>query len=60
MSSGLKPCPFCGNKDVYFYDPFEEDNWEVCCDNCTAQVMFDNGENRTKEEAASLWNKRAD
>ena len=55
----LKPCPFCGTPDPYFYDPNEwplsRGQWIVECsnDDCAISVK------RTEEsEVIELWNTR--
>ena len=57
--SDLKPCPFCGTPDPYFYDPNE---WKVChgkwiveCsnDDCTISVQ-----RNEESEVIELWNTR--
>lgn len=56
MENELKPCPFCGSKDVasYFYDRyFEHARHKVCCAGCSAQ--FYRG---TQKEAEEAWNRR--
>ena len=53
----LKPCPFCGCKEVesYLYDRFYGvKRYKVCCTKCSAQ--FYRG---TQKEAEEAWNRRA-
>lgn len=48
----LKPCPFCGGKNIRIWKiraPF------VSCDDCRAST----GGALTKKEAVELWNRRA-
>lgn len=53
MNEELKPCPFCGGKNIHIWDistPY------VSCDDCFTNTAC--GE--TKEEAIKNWNGRAD
>lgn len=53
----LKPCPFCGCKDVEFYKDNERGYtvYEVNCINCDAILkLFD----VTETEAIAHWNSR--
>ncbi len=52
MKNELKPCPFCGSKDVQnvpFFDCFR-----VICRNCEVKT----GIYSTKNNAAKEWNRR--
>ena len=57
----LKPCPFCGGKDISVYE-YEEDyrGAPAChyaaCNDCDARGP----EDYCKREAAQLWNNRVD
>lgn len=53
MSEELKPCPFCGGKNMRIWNTSTP--W-VSCDDCLANTAY--GE--TKEEAIEQWNRRAD
>ncbi len=53
MSEYLKPCPFCGGKNMRIWNTSTP--W-VSCDDCLANTAY--GE--TKEEAIEQWNRRAD
>lgn len=53
MSEELKPCPFCGGKNMRIWNTSRP--W-VSCDDCLANTAY--GE--TKEEAIEQWNRRAD
>lgn len=49
----LKPCPFCGNKNIEIVDG---DAWPwVRCRECLGSTAMEN----TKEEAIKKWNRRA-
>lgn len=52
MSEELKPCPFCGGKNMRIWNTSTP--W-VSCDDCLANTAY--GE--TKEEAIEQWNRRA-
>ena len=51
MNEELKPCPFCGCKDVFIDDT----NCEVECMNCGAK-SFDS----ETEDAIDAWNRQAE
>lgn len=48
----LKPCPFCGDKDVVVTKPAM---WQGWCRNCTSI----GAPRTTAEEAIEAWNRRA-
>ena len=52
--SGLKPCPFCGSKDVDYMEVEEIKGTFITCFNCgsTSPVV------ETKEKATVFWNRR--
>ena len=61
----LKPCPFCGGKDVEVTNVLEtepemayfgltKDNWNILCKDCYAT----GGTRRTALEAIEAWNRR--
>ena len=49
----LKPCPFCGEEKIYYYNPSPIDHRFNCC-KCLAST----GSHSTKEEAMEAWNNR--
>ena len=55
----LKRCPFCGSKDVYYFQYYNS-SWGVCCNYCCASSsiwdMGDTAHHFSKEEAKNLWN----
>lgn len=52
----VKPCPFCGSKDISI-EKNDAVDWEVYCKNCGATVgAYDCYE--TIEEALEVWNRR--
>ncbi len=62
----LRPCPFCGSKDVAYEDYSADDEdecWMIQCNGCGIAVSCPGGEDGccdpTKEEAARAWNRRA-
>lgn len=57
MSEWLKPCPFCGRNDVHFASHPTNDRWGVVCNNCD---VWRDDRCATKDEAATIWNTRAD
>ncbi|AWK42624.1 MULTISPECIES: Lar family restriction alleviation protein [Photorhabdus] len=60
----IKPCPFCGSKDVGVFRQYEDDcpyrSSIVRCFNCDAQTaQFINDDIRRQHEMAiKAWNKR--
>lgn len=50
----LKPCPFCGGRNLYYA---EGRFYAVECVDCGGKVV---GTYRTEEEAAEAWNTRFD
>ena len=53
MNEELKPCPFCGGKNMRIWNTSTP--W-VSCDDCLANTAY----GTTKEEAIKIWNRRAD
>ena len=60
----LKPCPFCGNEDLFLEDEPELDGknhyYDIVCNN--KKCYLSNGAGRffeDKEEIIKLWNKRS-
>lgn len=59
MPNKLKPCPFCGSKNLYYQKPCHFGSpgvvlSSVCCCNCSAEVTGKGN------EAVNLWNRRAE
>ena len=48
----VKPCPFCGERDLIFLSYDCEDNPYVVCDECDAMGST----KKTEEEAVRIWN----
>ena len=58
----IKPCPFCGNKDVYtlpVYDSkgYYTDRFRVVCEECN--ISFECGDGNQEKAVIEAWNKRA-
>lgn len=57
----LKPCPFCGGKNVEVTQEdcfgFDNDEWLIHCDNCGLQFGFGK-QYKTKSEVIEAWNGR--
>ena len=66
MVEELKPCPFCGTRDISF-DRCSEHSIDITCWSCKAgmswspdEVISMGPEGNSKEAAASAWNARPD
>lgn len=59
MNENLKPCPFCGSKQVEVRQI--KDGWSIGCatTNCLCQWWFTR-QFTDKEQAIKAWNRRAD
>ena len=62
MESELKPCPFCGCKEVGMFNPADEYTgedikiqWFIYCPNC----VIETGIYSDKKFLRDLWNRRA-
>lgn len=59
MAEKIKPCPFCGSKDIEILEwTFKNDinTWQVECQECgVSGSMYS-----IKAEAVEEWNRRAD
>ena len=54
--TALKPCPFCGEKNIRLISSGTKlILYWVCCDKCFAV----SGAGKTEDEAVVLWNNRA-
>ena len=64
MSEELKPCPFCGNTNVYGYKEIlpSDDNpqYQVICDWYYGGCGSSSGYWDSMEECVKAWNRRAD
>lgn len=60
---GLKPCPFCGNKDVILMTRNGHDGWRdrfyVLCDYNDGGCGASGGWYHHPYEAGNAWNRRA-
>lgn len=57
----LKPCPFCGREAIMSADKNKAGpRYYVRCDNHTCSVIAFTLCMKTEEEAAKVWNRRAD
>lgn len=57
IDEGLKPCPFCGSKDLGVYDVWSENCNPfryILCRTCGAKSMAF----RTAAQAVRAWNRR--
>ncbi len=54
MSEELKPCPFCGSKNIRIWDNDNILPW-VQCNDCLTSIAT----RETREEAITAWNRRA-
>lgn len=56
MKEKLKPCPFCGNKDLLIAVDDEVGSTKIICQRCMG--MVDNL--GTEDETIKAWNRRAE
>jgi len=57
MKTTIKPCPFCGCKDIHLTDVIQRDlpmQYQRWCDRCRAMTRETYG----KSNATRLWNRR--
>lgn len=55
-SEALKPCPFCGCKNVYPVSPsLGNSAWRVFCDDCSAEGPCIQSYNSDEAEARCQW-----
>lgn len=56
----IKPCPFCGDEDVFIAKRYIDGiwhGWQIVCPNCDLVVYSQDHEN--KRELVKDWNRRA-
>ena len=60
MPEKLKPCPFCGSKDVEIFEPIPKNavGRAIVCKNCNVRVGFPTAYDDVM--AAEEWNRRVD
>lgn len=56
MKEKLKPCPFCGSKEIVITDGYSNVGCWAECSFCGASTK---AEERTHKECAKAWNRRA-
>ena len=58
MSEKLKPCPFCGSKELIGRSPCMDSSWrfEIHCERCGSIVSFHKKDE--KKKAIKAWNRR--
>ena len=56
MTDKLKPCPFCGSKEVGIFDIHPVPLTRVCCLECGGNGSHE----KENERAIDKWNQRAD
>ena len=56
----LKPCPFCGSKEVVYekYESMCGQRWRVVCCGCVATI--DPGYAQYRWPVMNMWNRRAE
>lgn len=54
MTKNLKPCPFCGGKDLYVDAGEYRTEYEIRCVKCGGRVSYFD----TYQQAANAWNRR--
>lgn len=58
MLNDLKPCPFCGVTPKFWYE--KDGGCCVRCVGCKSKMFATTPFLETEEEAADIWNRRAD
>ena len=58
MTENLKPCPFCGGDATLRKNEYS-DGYYVTCLSKTCSVLVVTCQRKTEEEAAEIWNRRA-
>lgn len=53
MSEKLKPCPYCGSKDVMSFKDFGESTFNIYCSFCGMTILF-----ATELRMIEFWNSR--
>lgn len=63
----LKPCPFCGSKDIYFTETAGriDITTTIFCNTCKTSVILEENEEegfseKTTAKATEAWNRRVD
>ena len=54
MAEELKPCPFCGSKDIHAGHNLRNHHEEIFCDDCGAEVSSEDDH----QDAVRMWNTR--
>lgn len=61
----LKPCPYCGGRNLFIGDSneldvnFNDTQYAVCCDYSKGGCGAVSGFRMTEDEAVDAWNRRA-
>ena len=63
MTIELKPCPFCGGKEIEIVDNSDlvtgEKDWIICCKNCESAFIASNDAMPcSRSELIARWNSR--
>ena len=65
FSNNLKPCPFCGNTNLFVGtkseiedESVDSDYYTVCCDYTSGGCGAKSGYRMYREDAIALWNSR--
>lgn len=56
----LKPCPFCGSKNVIFDRTWVNTVPLIFCQDCTAVVSFAANKEDSLKKSSELWNRRVE
>ncbi|MBQ7516394.1 MAG: Lar family restriction alleviation protein [Schwartzia sp.] len=59
MSEELKPCPFCGGRDLQLVRALSTGRYVVECRGCRKQVYLNSVECMDRGNAIKAWNRRA-
>ena len=54
MTEGLKPCPFCGSRNIRQHSQYPMQIWSVKCRDCGGKMQRAG----SQEQAIAAWNRR--
>ena len=51
----LKPCPFCGARNIKYLFRQADNHWTIRCNKCGVKTRW----KQYKDDCAKMWNRRA-